>query len=239
MICPHCHTDIEVSDTILKPDIKIQRKHFELATWQDIADEIRNGYAYRVIDVGDIIETKLRDGTEVAIEVAGIEEYADNEAIFCFRDVLFEARMNDEATNEGCFAGSKMANKILPEVLDKLPDELRRVLKPMRIRQVIPDGRRQGDYSCSTLLSLFSAIEVFGESFGREYVFDVGDKQMPIFKKRSGRIRTYRNLDNGTAWWLRSPATGSSNSFYVVYSYGSSSSYNAGNAYGVLPCFTI
>ena len=44
---------------------------------------------------------------------------------------------------------------------------------------------------------------------------------------------------SATNYWLRSPFVSNSTYFWYIHSYGNGSFYNAGNSYGVCPCFSI
>ena len=238
IICPHCHTQFEDEpfEEIVNPTLTVTRKHIEVGTWSDIAEYITNGYAYRVIDEGDTISCKLKDGKEIQIDVAGIDVYENNEAIFCFHNLYENARMNREATNRGGFFASKMCTETLPNIWDKLPDELQSVITPRKIIQNLSEGGRAESYA---KLWLPAFVEVFGDIYPDDNI-EENVTRLPIFKDPRQRCRRLENEDKNAVWWLRDYYTGNTNFFYNVNSNGQNNNNNiANNSFGVLPSFKI
>ena len=226
-----------ITEEIVNPTLTVTRKREEFGTWEYLAKLIKDGYAYRAIDVGDTISCKMKDGKELLIDVIGLNVYDENEAIFCFHDLYCEARMNDTATNAGGFLESKMYKETLTEIYENLPDDLRDVITPMRICQNLTEGGVSEGYANLWLPSFY---EVFGEVDGWEYI-EEGNVQFPYFKNPRNRARrTADEFKYNMCYWLRDYYTGNATTFNSVNSSGAYyNSITASNTYGVLPCFKI
>lgn len=213
-------------------ELKIRHKKVSF-NWKFLRDEIRAGNARKYLRVEDEIEISLKDGRTITVIVAGIDTYQKNEVLFTLKDCWFEEfPMNDENTNKGAYANSKMATYTLLEILKLLPDDLLEVITPRTITQVI-DGK---EHTIDAKIWLWSPIEVFGEDeFSSETVAaNKGDKWVEIFKHRRNRIKEFNG--QASSWWLRCPHIYSTTYFWGVHGggnvgYGS----GAGNSIGV--CF--
>lgn len=240
IICPHCHTQFEdmATEEIVNPTLTVTRKHLEAGTWSDLAELIKAGFAYRVIDEGDTISCKLKDGKEIEIDVAGIDVYGNNEAIFCFHNLYCKAQMNGDSTNRGGFLASKMCNKTLTDIFGNLPNDLQSVITPRFIKQNLTEG---GVSQGKSKLWLPALVEVFGDISPEDNI-EEGLVRLPIFYDSRQRVRTLGNgeEDRNDFWWLRDYWSGYASTFIYVNTNGS---YHTGNyanfSYGVLPCFKI
>lgn len=233
--CPHCNGEFttEPLEEILNPTVTISRAVSERSSWEEIANVINDGQAYRLFNVNDSIKCKLKDGSDIFIDIGGINVYGQDEVLFCIRDSFGDYKMNERNTNNGGFPQSKMLRH-MDDILRLLPDDLQAVITPKHITQEF----RGGKYECDTKLWIPSIYEVYGEDMA-EYACDVGERQIPFFKDPKNRIKFERGGKYSIYWWLRSPNVGSTTSFWIVYTYGHCSNTNAGSSYGVCPCFLI
>lgn len=236
--CPHCNTgfaiDIYTGEESRDFNATLTRKSTLHINWNELYEEICNGYVDEVLEIGDSISFTLKDGRKASVSVASKNLYQRDSVIFAFDDLLWKYPMNDRATNAGGWAKSKMADILEREILPLFPDELIEIISPRMIVQNINNV----EYRRISKLWLPSLTEVIGENEHTKEC-DVGDKHFPIFDTEKSRVKS---LENGTTcyWWERSPYVGSTNSFWFVYSYGNYT--NSGNAYyslGVCPCFSI
>ena len=134
--------------------------------------------------------------------------------------------MNPEWTNKGGWRDSDMRRYANEEVYKLLPEEIKAIIKPTTIVQVL-DGER-----VETRDNLFclSATQVFGKD---EYWEDrePEDTQIDIFRDPHARCKIWLGADEVCAswWWLRSAAnihtfrrvgTDGSNAYYAAISSG-------------------
>ncbi len=143
--------------------------------------------------------------------------------------------MNPTNTNAGGWRDSDM-RRYAQQVFELLPDDLRAVIVPTKIVQVL-NGER---IECEERLFCLSRTQVFGND-GNERLktMEPEDSQLDIYKRRRNRVKEYGNDSRNPRycyWWLRSPYTGNTTYFNYVYSEGAgNNSYHASNSIGV--CF--
>ena len=125
--------------------------------------------------------------------------------------------MNDDWTNEGGWPACGMREHV-QGIYDMLPENIRKVVIPTRIRQNVWDNE------CEDPAFLLSAVNVFGEK-ARYLENDCGDTQIDIFQKPADRVKRRLGASGASWWWLRS-----------VYNYYCFSSVNsAGSDYACCP----
>lgn len=234
--CPHCNTgfaiDIYTGEESRDFNATLTRKSTLHINWNELYEEICNGYVDEVLEIGDSISFTLKDGRKASVSVSAKNLYQRDSVIFAFDDLLWKYPMNDRATNAGGWAKSKMADYLEGEILPLLPDELAEIITPRTITQ-----RLSGvEYKRTSKLWLPSLTEVKGETLSTKEC-DFGDKQFPIFRTEKSRVKA---LENGNImwYWLRSPYVANSTTFWFVNYYGINSSL-ASYSYGVCPCFSI
>lgn len=232
--CPHCNGEFttEPLEEILNPTLTITKAVKESSSWEEIADMIDKGQAYRLFNVEDSIKCKLKDGSYIFIDIGGIDVYGQGEVIFTFRNSFGDYEMNERNTNNGGFPQSKMLRH-MEEILRQLPDDLQSVITPRHITQEF----RGGKFECDTKLWLPSIYEVLGER-AAQYTCESGEKQIPLFKDIKNRIKLNKDGSDTVWYWLRSPYVGGAASFWLV-SAGGCYYYGASGSYGVCPCFLI
>ena len=217
--CPHCNGEFttEPLEEILNPTVTISRAVSERSSWEEIANVINDGQAYRLFNVNDSIRCKLKDGSDIFIDIGGINVYGQDEVLFCIRDSFGGYEMNERNTNNGGFPQSKMLRH-MNDILRLLPDDLQAVITPRHITQEF----RGGKYECDTKLWIPSIYEVYGEDMA-EYACDIGERQIPFFKDPKNRIKFERGGKYSIYWWLRSPYVGGTTYFWNVNTYGNCS----------------
>ena len=139
--------------------------------------------------------------------------------------------MNDERTNKGGWPASDM-RKHVQEIYGMLPENFRKAVIPMHIRQLAHGTAVE----CDDPAFLLSAVNVFGEeAYSPEA--DCDDTQIDIFRYPTARIKGRLGASSAAAWWLRSANYNSNFSF--VGSDGSSGSVMAYFEGGVAVAFCI
>lgn len=122
----------------------------------------------------------------------------------------------------------------MKKLLELLPDELREIIVPRRIRQNI-HGKKVGS---EDLIWIPSYTEVVGPN-GWGARADVDDVHFPLFDSERARVKQDRAGKETTCWWLRSPDTGNTTNFCIITTSGSSYYNSASTSYGVAFGFLI
>lgn len=195
-------------------------------TWENIAAAAAEGTLADVLRSGDRIPLTLTNGDEVGLDVGRDES---GRFYFIFHNTMKDRHhMNPDWTNKGGWRDSDMRRYVNEEVYNLLPEEIKAIIKPTTIVQVL-DGER-----IETRDNLFclSATQVFGKD---EYWEDgePEDTQIDIFRDPHARCKIWLGADEVCAswWWLRSANYG--NSFHRVSS-GGSNDYISANSSGAV-----
>ena len=208
--------------------ISITRRFSSRSKWSEVAKVLaagNDGY----LSVGDVITDKLKNGETFSVEVVALNPYAENTAVFVFKDIPERYVMNDDATNRGGWRDCKMRRHLRDEFFALLPDDLQAVIKERTIKQKLNGNI----VTTQDKLWIMSHVEIFGGT----YETDIDDVQFEWFKDRRNRIKFF----NGEPyyWWGRSPRYGSAARFCFVGTSGNADYYNAYYSYGVAPAFII
>ena len=151
---------------------------------------------------------------------------------FQLHDCYGEAKkMNSSGTNSGGWKNSEMRTTHLPAILALMPTEVRSGIREVS-KKVSVGGASSTIETVSDKLFLLSEVEIFGSTTNSA----AGEgTQYDYYKAGNSKVKKW----NGTAtyWWERSPFTGGTVHFCLVYNDGSSSSAVAGSAYYVAFCF--
>lgn len=196
--------------------------------WKVIVDLINRGEAAAVLQVEDVLTDTMKDGTQIAFEVAHI---AEDVVYFITKDCSEEMQMNTQVTNWGGWKETGLRKYMNSDMLNQMPDDLKEVIAERTIRQVI-GGK---EYISQDKLWIPSVTEVFGE-IGEDVEED--GFQFDIFKDRAKRIKRFEGV--GDNWCLRSPYVEYDSYFYYVSSGGNWNRYwVAGYTSGVVVGFCI
>ena len=212
--------------------VQIQRSYQSRSRWEDIAKQIaagNDGY----LNVGDSISCKLKDGTDIVIDVLALNPYEPDSVIFGFRDLHWRKPWNERNTNAGGWRDCQLRKDCNGELLSLLPDDLAAMITPRRIVQKI----RGREYESVDKLWIPSYTEVFGTDRGVDQTGDVGDVQFDFFKIKRNRVKFFR--DEPYYYALRSPHVGYAAYFWSVTAAGSCNANSASTSGGVCPCFSI
>lgn len=214
--------------------LTITRKVSSGNSWSEIYNCILNGRADSILSVGDSIDCVLKNGNNIKIDVAGINIYNKNEVVFCFHNIFDKNRMNVNRTNAGGFPQADMLAH-LDDIFDLLPDDLQAIVTPRKIVQEFRTNRT----GYKAKLWLPSLVEVFGDRYARYDCEGVNanNKFLPIFQDPENIAKLFEGYS--AHFWLRSPITSNTNYFWSVSSAGCVNYYNATDAFGVVPCFSI
>lgn len=196
----------------------------------EIKAAIASGRGFEVIQPGDELEFKLDTGEAVTAVCGGY--VTPTRARFVFKDALGDAPMNEDATNAGGYYKSKGRRHVLEEIYPHLPPELREVIEPRPLVEVI-DGER---VEYSDPLWIPSGTDVFGPHPER-YAEEPDSVQLEIFKTERSRVKE-RNGET-IYWWLRSSRASISAIFVSVYTDGAVANANAYISLAFAPGFDM
>ena len=139
--------------------------------------------------------------------------------------------MNDDWTNKGGWPACRMREHV-QSIYDMLPEDIRKVIVPMHIRQTT-----QGEVvECDDLAFLLSAVNVFGNDAWAPET-DCDDSQIDIFRETAARIKKIPGASSASWWLLRSAHT--TGNFSSVFTDGSYSDFYAIDEGGVAVGFCI
>ena len=139
--------------------------------------------------------------------------------------------MNDDWTNKGGWPACGMREHV-QKIYDMLPEDVRKVIVPMHIRQFVQDEAVE----CEDKAFLLSAVNLFGKNVW-DPKEDCEDTQIDIFRDDKARIKKHPGASSASWWWLRS-AYGN-NYFNNVFSGGGNGYYNASSEGSVVVAFCI
>lgn len=212
--------------------MKIRTTIEKESTWAELKALSKAGKLGEVLKSGDNIPVTLKNGEEVSFDIGKDES---GKIYFIMHNCLKEKKpMNSDWTNKGGWEESDMRKYLNEEVIELLPDELRKIIKPTKIVQVWNGKRRE----TKDKLFLLSRTQVFGKDINYEAI-EPNDSQIDIFKNPRGRVKELNGSGTLCYWWLRSPGSGHSSIFCYVYTDGTVEDSGANISLGVAPAFCI
>lgn len=202
------------------------------STWAELKAFSEAGKLGEVLKSGDNIPVTLKNGEEVSFDVGKDES---GKIYFVMHNCLKETKpMNWDWTNKGGWEESDIRRYLNEEVINLLPDELGEIIKPTKIVQVWNGKRRETEDK----LFLLSRTQVFGKNKKYKEI-ELDDSQIDIFKSPRERVKESEEYRRPVNWWLRSPQSANSSTFYIFNSCGMLCTDFAYNLYGVAPAFCI
>ena len=217
---------------IVKNKIKVITKEAKWTSWAELKALSEAGKLGEVLQSGDNIPVTLKNGEEVSFDVGKDES---GKIYFIMHNCLKEKKpMNSNWTNKGGWEKSDMRRYLNEEVIEFLPDELRKIIKPTKIVQIWDGKRRETEDK----LFLLSRTQAFGKHENYK-VIEPNDSQIDIFENQRERVKECEEVEEVYCWWLRSPYSGISDSFYSVYTDGTVNYYSADFSLGVAPAFCL
>ena len=210
--------------------ITVKVKTTKETNWKEIAENPI---------LGAVITDILKNGQEIKYEIAATGVYGAAAAVVCYDCLPEQWVMNKEWTNKGGYNPSEMRRHLREDVLPLLPDELRAVIVPRTIKQIINGKIVEGDTHDEIWIP--SVTEMFGDDLTNDpRTGDYEDVHFNLYSTEKSRVKECG--DNGTwFYWLRSPYTGGTSYFWIVGSGGgvNASYYYANGSYGVAFGFLI
>lgn len=202
------------------------------STWAELKALSEAGKLGEVLKSGDNIPVTLKNGEEVSFDVGKDE---NGKIYFVMHNCLKETKpMNGGCTNKGGWEESDMREHLNKKVINLLPDELRKIIKPTKIVQVWDGKRRETEDK----LFLLSRTQAFGKHENYKAI-EPNDSQIDIFENQRERVKECEEVEEVYCWWLRSPYCGDFGSFCYVFTCGAVGSISPYCSFGVAPAFCI
>lgn len=139
--------------------------------------------------------------------------------------------MNSSVTNSGGWNNCPRRTWCNSVYRNAIPASLRGIFKQFKVRTA--NGSGSGVTESTDWFSLFSEKEIFGSTTYANSSAESQNTQLNWYKTSSNRIKRM----NGSAygWWERSPCSGDSYSFCIVYTDGSANWHIANRSFGLAP----
>lgn len=183
---------------IVKDKIKVITKEAKWTSWVELRASSESGRLHDVLKSGDNIPVTLKNGEEVSFDIG---EDESGKIYFVMHNCLKETKpMNGDYMNKGGWEESDMRRYLNEEVIELLPDDLQKMIKPTKIVQVWDGKRRETEDK----LFLLSKTQVFGKD-KRYKEIEPNDSQIDIFKSPRERVKELKGCEAPEYWWLRSP----------------------------------
>ena len=118
--------------------------------------------------------------------------------------------MNKKCTNKGGWPACRMREHV-QGIYDMLPEDVRKVIVPMHIRQIVRDEVVE----CEDRAFLLSAANLFGKNVW-DPKEDCEDTHIDIFRDAEARRKKLPGASSASWWWLRSANTNSYFSYVLA-----------------------
>lgn len=217
--------------------MKIRHTIERESNWAQLIAEVQT----QQIQIGTEIDLTLEGGeAATAVAAAYLPATADTPAgvRFVFKDCLDEPhQMNKEFTNKGGYRASEGRRYILEEVYPRLPAELRALIRPRKITEIV-NGET---LVYEDPLWLPSETDLFGrgeESWQHGAADGPDDFQLDIFKTERDRVKQRRGYGT-TPHWCRSVSSGNSYFFCLVSTDGGAGVDGANDSRALAPGFDL
>ena len=207
-----------------------------------------NGDIHRKVSIGDQVTLSL-NGTNYAFDIIGFnhdtltntvaygEETATGKAGITFQmHDLFATtyKMNSTNTNSGGWKSSAMRTSTMATMKGYMPAAWQTAIKPVNKASGAGGSSSSGTEIVSDSCFLLSEIEIYGSTSNS--VSGEGT-QYAYYKAGNSKEKTMSGSAN--YWWERSPASGSSDSFCIVFGLGNAGTRSATTSYGVAFSFCV
>lgn len=188
-----------------------------------VADQVTislNGTDY-VFDIIGFNHDDLTDGTGKA----GITWQMHD----CFATTY---PMNSSNTNTGGWESSVMRTSTMATMKDYLLSAWQSAIKPVNKASGTGGGTTSGTETVSDSCFLLSEIEIFGST-----TYSVSGEGVQYAYYKAGNSKVKNRSGSAGGWWERSPRSGASSRFCLVYSTGDADYDGATGSFGVAFAF--
>ena len=200
------------------------------------------------IDVGNQVAIDL-NGTNYAFDVIGFNHdeltYANAYGsttvtgkagiTFQMHDMFAtEYPMNSSHTNSGGWKSSTMRTSTIPRMKGYMPKAWQTAIKPVNKVSGAGGSSSSGTEIVSDSCFLLSEIEIYGSTSN-----SVSGEGTQYAYYKAGNSKVKNRGGSANYWWERSPASGSSDSFCIVFGLGNAGTRSASTSYGVAFSFCV
>ena len=203
---------------------------------------------HRKIDVGDQVTLAL-NGTDYIFDVIGFNHDMLTDAnaygsatatgkagiTFQMHDMFAtEYLMNSSNTNIGGWKSSTMRTSTMPRMKGYMPKAWQTAIKPVNKVSGAGGSSSSGTEIVSDSCFLLSEIEIYGSTSN-----SISGEGTQYAYYKAGNSKAKKKGGSANYWWERSPASGSSDSFCIVFGLGNAGTRSASTSYGVAFSFCV
>ena len=200
---------------------------FATDSWSAIAAVSQSGDASDYYNIGDVKTVTLSGIGDIDLEIVDFNhDYLEGNTsaatagiTMITKNLLYQTvPMNSNDSNVNGFPASDLYNFLTIMIYDKLPSDLRNVVKTIYKWYGTGNGTSNGQWFGSKIWVPLE-YEMFGNTtYGPATEHSTGNaRQYPVFTDDASRIK---NLNNGAGdahyYWLASPSTSNTTSFVTV-----------------------
>ena len=139
--------------------------------------------------------------------------------------------MNSSSTNSGGWNGCARRTWCNGTYRNAIPSALRPIFK--QFKTTAANGSGSSKVESTDYFALFSEKEIFGSTSYADSSAESSNSQLDYYKTASNRVKKVNG--SACAWWERSPYSGVSYYFCIVYSDGTANWNSAGSTIGLAP----
>ena len=166
---------------------------------------------------GKMLLTPTESGRTTCSFIVGLKD--------CLKE---EDKINKEDTNQGGWESSDIREWCNDGFAQSIPQSLQPIFKNF-VNSTYADGKI---VETTDLFALPAEVEVYGST---KYSAQGEGTQFELYKNPLNRIKCIGSGGYQATWWERSPSSGRSARFCIVYSDGGAYYYLASAAYGLAP----
>lgn len=144
--------------------------------------------------------------------------------------------MNSSNTNAGGWKNSARRGWCNNVYYNAIPETLRPIFKQHINKSGLGGGSSSGVEDTTDYIALRAEEEIFGS---RTYSVAGEGSQVTYYQTSANRIKNLGDAGSASAWWERSPRSGSSRNFCFVSYNGTANGSNASDARGLATCGCI
>ena len=209
---------------------------------------IDDGANHYKVSIGDQVTLSL-NGTNYTFDVIGFNHDALTDAhayglatktgkagiTFQMHDLFATYYpMNSDHTNSGGWKNSAMRTSTMATMKSYLPSAWQTVIKPVNKASGTGGGSSSGTETVSDSCFLLAEIEIFGPT-----TYSVSGEGTQYAYYKAGNSKVKNKGGSAYYWWERSPRSGNSSYFCLVYSGGIAHFSHADSSYGVAFGFCV
>lgn len=227
--------NVEFNGWATLPDIN---KSTEEYSWEEIKQICNSGKAEEYFQLGDTKTVVLDNGTEVVLEVIGINKDAKSDGsglagVTWASQITIEDRQMHPSETVNAWVDTETRRWLQNDFYDTLPDDIKDAI--VSVDKTYYDNEDKTTKTCSDTLWIPSYREIFGNPNNNTNFETEGPDYTEFFSSDNERVRY--TLDGSNAyWWVRTAAYNRNIGYF--YSVNKISYYGKATlTAGILLCF--